>query len=257
MPLSAVTVDGKHVLASRLTEMDRQSKYYYCRACGQEMRLRIPHARVTHFFHKKNDGCAYGGESQYHLDAKQRIYDELSQRYEGVEMEKIIEIYGKTRIGDVVVPLSPSNIGKFGTVVEIQNSSISAEEIGSRIHDWNMQGYAVLWVITDKAMKLKGKFSSDAFSIRFSEHRIPRWILNLYNIYNTIYLYSNNCMFRLELEDVWHSSEYWDEVTGEVTENEYKLKMTKTIKAHRLVKLLLTPRFTVTYPRFAERLECR
>ena len=243
MPLSAITPEDEFILANRLTDDDRESEYYYCRACGGEMRLRIGEKRTTHFFHLHKGECAYGGESEDHLNAKQWIYDELMKHYDGVEMEKIIDCDGEIRIGDVVVPVSSSNMAKYGTVIEIQNSSISRDEIYKRMFDWRQRGYGVIWVITSKALKLSDKFGTGAFVIRFQEQRIAKWILNIDNICKNIYLHSNRRLFRLNLESVYHISE--DQESG------YYPKTIKQIVARLILKTFLTPCNNYYYPGFA------
>lgn len=88
-----------------------------CPFCGREMISKCGSIKVWHWAHKQNNvDCRYGaGETEWHLSLKKYAYDR------GCEVEKPI---GKN-IADIY-------IRSLNKVIELQNSSISIDEIIER-----------------------------------------------------------------------------------------------------------------------------
>lgn len=154
-----------------------------------------------------NNRCGLAGESMKHMEAKKWFFDLYKNdgRYRTVEMER--RLWNDERIGDVV--LYPKNVETMPTVIEIQNSPISVDEIDERFNDWNIAGHHMLWVLTNDVIDM---FVDD-------EQRIPMWVRHLHLIYmGRVYVYSNNNIYTVHLDKV---SRYTDDGY------EYYLKATK------------------------------
>lgn len=218
MSLTAVTCkDGairqmEVVFSPEMTNVDRKKKYYFCRGCFGEMRLRLPKNRINHFAHLPGSSCGLAGESARHMEAKNYIYNVYKQdkRYQRVEMEH--RLWNDERIGDVV--LYPENHEIPPTVVEIQNSLMGVDEINARFDDWNGTGYSMLWILTDKVIHPEEDHAR--------EKVIPKWVRYLHKIYmGRVYVYSNNRIHVVHLSGVSRYNDYMD--------YEHFLKATKLV----------------------------
>ena len=157
-----------------------------------------------------NSGCGLAGESMKHMEAKKWFFDlyKNDEKYRTVEIEH--RLWNDERIGDVV--LYPKNIEIPPTVIEIQNSSISVDEINARFDDWNGAEHSMLWVVTDNVID---PFSED-------EIRAPAWVKLLHQIYmGRVYVYSGDAVHAVHLESVTRYNEWIDA--------EYYLKSTKDV----------------------------
>jgi len=212
MSLTAVMNNGDVVSSPEMMNADRKKKYYFCRNCLCEMRLKISKNRINHFAHMPNASCGLAGESMLHMEAKNYIYNvyKNDKHYRTVEMEH--RLWSDERIGDVV--LYPENTDILPTVIEIQNSSMTADEIDARFDDWNGAGHAMLWIITDKVIHTERD--------RDNEKSVPKWVRHLHKIYmGRVYVYSGNNVHVVHLDSVSRYNDYMD--------YEYFLKATKTV----------------------------
>lgn len=210
MSLTARKNNGDVVYSPEMTNDDRKKDFYFCRNCNSEMRLRIPKNKVTHFAHMPNNGCGLSGESMVHMEAKKYFFDMYKNdgKYRSVEMER--RLWNDERIGDVV--LYPKNVEVQPTVIEIQNSSISIDEIHQRFDDWNGEDHAMLWIVTANVID---PFAED-------EIRVPAWVKLLHRVYmGRVYVYHDSNIYAVHFESV----DRYNEWTG----SEYYLKNTKTI----------------------------
>lgn len=220
MPLTATCDSNNIVFASNMHESDRATKYYYCRHCGAEMRVVLPKKSIVkHFRHVSQGDCKYASESIKHLEAKQFFYDmyKSNRLYNKVEMESDWNGIEHNRIGDVV--LYPKRNNVHPTVIEIQNSPISNEEIIDRFDDWNAFDftpdglYSMMWIITDNVVN--PKMAGD-------DIKSPRWTRLLHKIYmGRIYIYSNMSVFAAHFNPVSRYNNWID--------YEYFLKSTKSL----------------------------
>ena len=136
MPLTASSNDKDIVFACDMEEDDRASKFYFCRHCGVEMRLVLPEKDIIkHFRHTASGECNWASESPKHLEAKQFFYDMYKNNplYKSVDMESPWNGLEKDRIGDVVLYPTVKNV--HPTVIEVQNSRISTDEIVDRFNE--------------------------------------------------------------------------------------------------------------------------
>ena len=195
MPLTAINWDNEIVLAQDLDECDRDGGYY-CKHCGSGMRLVLPKKNIIkHFRHEPGSDCEYASESIKHLEAKMFFYNTYLKKYPKQDIE--LEKRGGDRIGDLIVG---------NTVIEIQNSSISENEIDARFNDWNNAGYQMLWIITDNVI------SPD----QTEEKRIPSWVRKLHKIYmGRVYMYSDNHIYTVHFYPVYRENE-WGECVNYV-----------------------------------------
>jgi len=226
MPLTASSNEKDFVLACDMKENDRASKYYFCRHCGAEMRLVLPEKNIiNHFRHLSNNGCVLASESPKHLEAKQFFYDLYKNNplYNNVELESSWNGLEHDRIGDVV--LYPKERNVHPTVIEVQNSSISIDEINERFIDWNTFDltpdglYAMLWVLTDNVV-----IPNDPDI----EARVPKWARLLHQIYmGRTYIYSDAAIYATH----FHSVSRYNEWTG----GAYYLKTTKYIESQKVI----------------------
>jgi len=191
MPITAKTQNADMVIAADLHESDRASGYYYCRFCGAEMKLVLPKKNIVkHFRHVDKCTCAHSGESMAHLEAKMYFYNLYKDNplYASVSMEEIVG----DRIGDIV--LHHARTTKRDIVIEIQNSAISPDEIGERFDDWNGYGYDMLWVVTERVIKI------DEFGY---VARKPKWTKKLHQIYmGRVYQYIDNAVYAIHFHPV-------------------------------------------------------
>jgi len=225
MPLTASSNDKDIVFACDMQEDDRASKYYFCRQCGAEMRLVLPEKDIIkHFRHTASGECNWASESPKHLEAKQFFYDMYKNNplYKSVDMESPWNGLEKDRIGDVVLYPTVKNV--HPTVIEVQNSRISTDEIVDRFIDWNTFDltpdglYSMLWVLTDNVV-----IPNDPSR----ETIIPKWAKLLHKIYmGRAYIYSNGSVYASH----FGASETYHEWTG----REYRLKTTRSIDSHKI-----------------------
>lgn len=189
MSLTAATNEQEIVYASVLCEDDRANDRYFCRQCGEVMRLVLPKKHIIkHFRHRVYAGCS--PESLIHMEAKQCIYDlyKNDSQWASVEVESALyDGYGDgpIRIGDVVLEKQRTpdrdnrNWEEPPVVIEIQNSAIEVDEIKARFRDWNNDSgdrvmeepHHMMWVLTGNVI---------------SKKRLPEWVRFLFSLYGGI-----------------------------------------------------------------------
>ncbi|MBS1631477.1 MAG: hypothetical protein JST10_02780 [Bacteroidetes bacterium] len=164
--LTALTKSGRKVTA---TEAITFGGDYYCPGCKEPVILRNGYVKEEHFAHHANTFCTYSGESVLHRKMKSQIYSNLQETIRGkvkaIEMEKPL-------LGcrpDIFVEGTRESIA-----IEVQTSSLTAEEILRRTEQYCGLGIYVLWVIPferDRVYKydpLSKKYELD--SIRLKEY---------------------------------------------------------------------------------------
>lgn len=170
MTMTANTENGR-VIALELNRFDHHKKaWYFCPYCRSELVLKAGDVKIHHFAHKVKSDCIMNGESQKHLEGKAFIYN-LNDTL--AEFEKRVG----NRIGDVVLG---------NTVIEIQNSNISVDEIKDRFKDWNESGYSMMWILTDNQIDVNNPIT-----------KIKGWHQELFNIYGCLYVYSNGGLYKI------------------------------------------------------------
>ena len=219
MSITSITHDHGVVIADDMDERDRAENYFFCRYCGGEMRLVIPHIghRIKFFRHLPGESCIYGGESHQHLEAKMFFYNKYKDdpNYERVEVEGVLEFTDNDgnhikRIGDIV--LYPKDKSIRPTVIEVQSSNISSDEIIARFDDWND--------IHDNRGKYKfykgirnGKKTSlydrvkDMYNVLWvyvaidGVKKIPKWTMSLRYIYGgKLYVFFDGVLYDMRFD---------------------------------------------------------
>lgn len=137
---------------------------YICFECKSQVRLRGGLQRQKHFYHvDPNRSCKLGGKSLLHLQVQCYLQSLLPQ-------------------GDCLLEHRFPRINRIADVVwlskklifEVQVSSITAEEVLSRNHDYSQMGYQVIWVLHDKRF--------NQFQVTAAEHVLqdsPHYYTNM------------------------------------------------------------------------------
>lgn len=134
--LSARDNNGKVILAR---DVEKNGQRFFCPECGEELILKKGKINVHHFAHKANTSCSWGaGESEEHLLAKLKIYDNLKD----LGYDVGVEVKTGNRIADVFCY-------DLGCVFEFQRSRITTEEYQQRTDDYYADGYNVVWLFSE------------------------------------------------------------------------------------------------------------
>lgn len=179
MTMTANTKNGRVVALDLNRFNDKREDYYFCPFCKSELVLKAGDVKIHHFAHKVKSDCIMHGESQKHLEGKTFFYN-LDDT--PAEFEKRVE----NRIGDVV-------LGK--TVIEIQNSNISVEEIRDRFNDWNKAGYSMMWILTDN-------------QIDINNIKLKGWHEELLDIYGCLYVYLAGSLYKINRTKIYYRFQY-------------------------------------------------
>jgi Competence protein CoiA-like family len=116
---------------------------FHCPSCGRALILKKGRVVVHHFAHKPPVLCAWArGETLAHLEAKRIVYDALTARGVRAELEFAVETLPGDRRADVMA-WSPK--GRM-IAIELQHTSISAEEIAERSFAYARAGAAQIWI---------------------------------------------------------------------------------------------------------------
>lgn len=130
-----------------------KQKDYFCLECRRLVRRRGGSHRHVHFYHLvASHACRQNGKSMAHLQVQSRLLSLLPPGECLLEC-RFPEI---NRIADAVW------ISKK-IVFEVQCSSISAEEVSKRNHDYRSLGFQVVWILHDKRYNQQRMSSAEIF----------------------------------------------------------------------------------------------
>lgn len=211
MTLTAIVPDHGVVIADDMCEGDRAENHFFCKYCGGELRLVLPSHKIKHFRHLPGASCMYSGESYQHLEAKMFFYNKFlnDDNYKSVELEKVIhlnDVDGNSfmRIGDVVI--YPKDESIRPTVIEVQHSNITNNEIMARFHDWNdIRRSRVKYEYYKsnrngkKVMRQRNVY--DSYNMLWvyvpgGNNGIPKWSMSLRSIYGgKLYIFFNGLLY--------------------------------------------------------------
>lgn len=111
---------------------------YQCPECHTTLRARCGSQRRHHFYHTTSSRCRLRQRSVFHRKIQNFILQQLAP--EPIVLEHPFPSIG--RIADIVWPA-------HNLVIEIQCSSIRAEEVKKRMSDYAEAGYRVIWILHD------------------------------------------------------------------------------------------------------------
>jgi competence CoiA-like predicted nuclease len=121
----------------------RRGAAYHCPSCSKPLVLKKGSVVIHHFAHKPPILCDWArGETLAHLEAKQLVHDALAARGVRAELEYSVETLPGDRRADVMA-WSPT--GRM-IAIELQHTSISAEEIAERAFAYSRAGAAQIWI---------------------------------------------------------------------------------------------------------------
>jgi hypothetical protein len=116
---------------------------YHCPSCGKALVLKKGRVVVHHFAHKPPILCDWArGETLAHLEAKRIVHEALTARGVRAELEYTVETLPGDRRADVMA-WSPK--GRM-IAIELQHTSISADEITERAFAYARAGAAQIWI---------------------------------------------------------------------------------------------------------------
>ncbi len=116
---------------------------YHCPSCHKALVLKKGRVVIHHFAHKPPILCDWArGETLAHLEAKQIVHAALTGRGVKAELEYSVETLPGDRRADVMA-WSPK--GQM-IAIEMQHTSISAEEIAERAFAYARAGAAQVWI---------------------------------------------------------------------------------------------------------------
>ena len=116
---------------------------FRCPSCSKPLILKKGLVVIHHFAHKPPVLCDWArGETLAHLEAKQLVHAALTARGVKAELEYSVETLPGDRRADVMA-WSPT--GRM-IAIELQHTSISAEEIAERAFAYARAGAAQMWV---------------------------------------------------------------------------------------------------------------
>jgi competence protein CoiA len=149
-------------------EAEKQEKPFFCPACSEEVILKKGKVREHHYAHFSDTKCAYGkGESQLHYKVKREIYLSLKDRANcsKCELERVL----KGVRPDVSLVINNNYVA-----IEVQNTSISIEEINRRFEKYSELGIHLIWVFPQEKPKCfsHGEFEDEVCKVKIWEQHI-------------------------------------------------------------------------------------
>lgn len=149
---------------------------FHCPNCRKTLVLKKGRIIVHHFAHKPIIDCEWAaGETLAHLEAKQLVFNALSNRGLRAELEFSVDTMPGDRRADVMT-WSPT--GRM-IAIELQHTSISAEDIGARAFAYARAGIAQMWIgFLPAAALAAAKQKDDGTWIirRYAPRQFERWI---------------------------------------------------------------------------------
>ena len=116
---------------------------FHCPSCRKPLILKKGRVVTHHFAHKPPILCDWArGETLAHLEAKRAVHAALTARGVRAELEFSVETLPGDRRADVMA-WSP---GGRMIAIELQHTSISAEEIAERAFAYARAGAAQIWI---------------------------------------------------------------------------------------------------------------
>jgi len=149
-------------------EAQKNEKPFYCPACSEEVILKKGNIREHHFSHFPETKCKYGkGESQIHYKVKREIYLALKNHANCSKCELERPLKG-------VRPDVSLVINNHYVAIEVQNSSISIDEINRRFRQYRNLGINLIWIFPQVAPKcfLHGEFEEEVCKVKAWEQHI-------------------------------------------------------------------------------------
>ena len=134
---SAINRDGETIYA----EDCAPGVVCFCKACGEELRLRKGKINRPHFAHKSNSDCSYDdrdNKTEWHI----RMQDYFTREMR--EYLFVDEQTGEKHIADVYIP-------EKETVIEFQHSPISEEEFLKRTMFHISNNRRIVWIFDETA----------------------------------------------------------------------------------------------------------
>jgi competence CoiA-like predicted nuclease len=131
--------EGNRIIAAAA----QRGAAYHCPSCSKPLVLKKGRVVIHHFAHKPPILCDWArGETLAHLEAKQIVHAALTARGVRAELEYCLETLPGDRRADVMA-WSPS--GRM-IAIELQHTSISADEIAERSFAYARTGAAQVWI---------------------------------------------------------------------------------------------------------------
>ena len=116
---------------------------FHCPSCSKPLVLKKGRVVIHHFAHKPPILCDWArGETLAHLEAKRIVHAALTARGVRAELEYSVETLPGDRRADVMA-WSP---GGQMIAIELQHTSISADEIAERAFAYARAGAAQMWI---------------------------------------------------------------------------------------------------------------
>ncbi len=146
--LTAKTEEGKLIVLTRDLEKERLRKWrkfrlFYCPQCEFPVRLKVGDITTPHFAHMKDASCATlfsEGESHYHLQGKQQLYEFFRKHAKLVELEPYLKMVSQRP--DLLVTTQTETIP-----IEFQCSTIPVTDIDSRSAGYCSIGMKPIWIL--------------------------------------------------------------------------------------------------------------
>jgi Competence protein CoiA-like family len=116
---------------------------FHCPSCNKTLVLKKGRVVIHHFAHKPPILCDWArGETLAHLEAKSIVHAALAARGVRAELEFSVETLPGDRRADVMAWSPKGQI----IAIELQHTSISAEEIAERAFAYARAGAAQMWI---------------------------------------------------------------------------------------------------------------
>jgi hypothetical protein len=132
-------IEGNRITAAAA----QRGGVFVCPSCNKALVLKKGRVVVHHFAHKPPILCDWArGETLAHLEAKRVVHEALMARGVRAELEFSVETLPGDRRADVMA-WSPK--GQM-IAIELQHTSISAEEIAERAFAYARAGAAQMWI---------------------------------------------------------------------------------------------------------------
>lgn len=136
---------------------ERSEGPFLCPGCRREVSLRKGNIKAHHFAHKPPIVCKRGvGESEQHLQIKLEIFEALQAESNVTDLE--LERDFGISVADVYAKISGIPVA-----IEIQRSTLSANEINSRTRNYHQLGVFVLWIALPSVALKSEKYSPSAW----------------------------------------------------------------------------------------------